>query len=65
MVSKVESDLWCEEFEGTIIEVLEKGAEKYAPHDWEQPDAQSIKHPKNIDAILHHTAREFVYLENN
>ena len=56
--------LWCPEFNECIGEVLEAGAKKYAPRDWEQPDGYSMGYKSQCDAIFHHLAREFVYKEN-
>ena len=57
-------DLWCPEFNEAIGEVLDAGAKKYAPRDWEQPDGYSMGYKSQCDAIFHHLAREFVYKEN-
>lgn len=58
------SDLWCPEFNACIDPVLEKGAEKYSPRDWEKPESRSVMPLHNCDAIFHHLARERVYQEN-
>lgn len=57
-------DLWCPEFNEAIGEVLEAGAKKYAPRDWEKPNGYSMGYKSQCDAIFHHLAREFVYKEN-
>tara|TARA_R110000868_G_scaffold102014_3_gene280909 strand:- start:10961 stop:11488 length:528 start_codon:yes stop_codon:yes gene_type:complete len=59
-----QDSLWCPEFNECIGEVLEEGAKKYAPRDWEQPDGYSMGYKAQCDAIFHHLAREFVYKEN-
>ena len=63
-IAPEQSELWCPEFDECIGEVLEAGAKKYAPRDWEQPDGYSMGYKAQCDAIFHHLAREFVYKEN-
>ena len=60
----IEDSLWCPEFGECIDDVLQAGAKKYAPRDWEKPEGYSMGHKAQCDALFHHLAREFVYREN-
>ena len=55
-------NLWADEFYD-MNAVLEMGAMKYAPRDWEREDCTSFQFPKNVDSMFHHLARQFVYEE--
>lgn len=63
MTEYTKEDLWCSEFDDSIIEVLNMGANKYAPRDWEQVDGASMDYKNNCASMFRHVARGFVAAE--
>jgi hypothetical protein len=52
------SDLWVPEFYDIEL-ILQMGAKKYSPHDWEQEKGAVITHLNNHNSMFHHLAESY------
>lgn len=57
------SDLWPEEF-NDVDKVLQMGAKKYGPRDWETTGTR-MNHVNNHNSMFHHLAESFVGKEKD